>query len=197
MMLEKLWDILGKLWNVAIVLSLAAAAIAFVTGKDFTGTPTSTTFMECSYIANEFVGDEIESDYMLRKILKIEQLEVLEKTSKSLTCRGLAFLDGSPSTYVRLSSVETSSGWFDLEVVQALPQDYTCDILADEIVMKFSREKDGNLGTLLEIANPKGKPDGGSIQCRGAARFSGGMTLNINYAYDGSEFSWNALSLRN
>lgn len=180
---------LKNLLNLLFVLALAAMAFPFVTGRDITGVPASTAAMDCGFIADHFTGLETDLDYTLRKIQRVDGLEVLERTERSLTCRGLAFLQGSPSTYVRLTSVENSSGNFALAINQALPAEYTCDLLAQEVTMKFSRETFGVLGTIVAITKTDEQLGGAAIQCQGNAKFSSGLTFPVSYAYDGKLFS--------
>jgi hypothetical protein len=172
-------------------VGLVGAAVMlypFITGKDITGLPTSTASMDCDVIAKKFIGSAIELDYSLRKIMRFESLQPIERTDSRLICRGLAFIEGSPATFMRLTSTEQSSGTYWMEVTQAQPSDYTCDLLGQEITMKFSREGHGNLGSIMGITKTEavaGKPP---LHCRGTAKYQSGFELPIRYHFDGTQF---------
>lgn len=179
---------MSKILNLLTFAGLAAAAYAAITGKDFTGMPTSTATMDCGVIAGEFVGDQMEIEHTLRKVLRIDALKTLRHDSQKFVCLGLAFLEGSPSTYVRLSSIEKSAGQFDLRLDQALPTDYTCDLLADEIVMKFSGRTVGGIGVIRKITDITTQDSLEPLDCWGVAQFDNGIMLPVVYSYDGKEF---------
>ena len=153
------------------------------------GTPTQTSNMDCTFLSKQFVGDEITVNFSITKVQRIEDLAELRRTSNSLVCRGLAYIEGSPSTYIRITSVK-SSGNYDFEFSQALPEDYDCELLAREFEMKFSNENTSDLGKIIKISNiavDKGTPP---LHCFGNAKFSSRREIPIHYHYDGSEFSF-------
>lgn len=181
---------LSKLWNAIFLVGLAAAVFAFLTGRDISGAPTSVQAAECSDIAAKFIGSEVTLDYSLRKIQRVDRMEVLSQTETVLICRGLAYLEGSPSTFMRLSATEQADGQLYAEIDQAYPEDYDCDLLAEEIIMKFHREILGDYGTITSIS--EGLPDMTQplLHCNGTAKFSNGESLPLTYAYDGTQFTF-------
>lgn len=179
---------LSKIWNLLIVVGLGAAAYAYVTGRDLNGVPTSTANMDCDVLVKHFVGQQMEMNYSLRKVQRIDPLETIQHDDQTFMCLGRAYLEGTPATYVRLSSNERSAGNFDLLIEQAHPSDYNCDRLADEIVMKFSGQTVADVGVLMEIGDTKTEANKPPLHCRGMARFTNGLTWPVSYSYDGEEF---------
>ena len=180
----------GKLWNVLFLASIAATAFTFLTGRDISGVPTSAQATECNDIADRFVGEEMTIDYALRKIQRVDRMEVLARTDSSLICRGLVYLEGSPSTFVRLLATEQADGQIQVEITQALPEDYDCDLLAEEITMKFHGQPAGEYGAILAITDGQPNTARTQLHCIGNARFASGITLPMTYAYDGAQFSY-------
>ena len=181
---------LSKLWNAMFLLSLAAAAFSFLTGRDILGVPTSARMTECSDIADHFIGDEMTFDYVLRKIQRIDRMEILARTDSSLICRGLVYLEGSPSSFVRLLATEQADGQIQVEITQALPEDYDCELLAEEIAMKFHGKPVGEYGAILAITDGQPNTARPQLHCIGNARFTSGVTLPMTYAYEGAQFSY-------
>lgn len=180
--------------TITVVFMAGVAAMMIypmVFDKDLSGTPTSTDSMNCLFIADYFIGKETEMDYSLRLIQRIDMFEELERSPDRLTCRGLAFIEGSPSTYVRLESVEDHYGNYNFSLTQAKPEDYTCELLAREMTMKFSRDPIGDFGTITEIRQPVKSGTGPGLHCRGVIEFSNGDTFPMPYSYDGNRFTVN------
>lgn len=180
----------GKIWNGLFLFGLFAAGFSFLTGKDLLGTPTSAKSAECSDIADQFIGKEMTIDYTLRKIQRVDRMETLARTDSDLTCRGLAYLENSPSTFVRLTASDTSDKQVYFEIGQAKPQDYDCGLLGEEITMKFRDSKVGDYGTVFGITDGQPIPNQPNLTCRGKAMFSSGATLPFTFAFDGEQFSF-------
>lgn len=178
----------GKLWNLLFLAGLAATAYSAITGKDITGAPTSVATTECGDIADQFIGEGLSADYTLRTIQRIDRLEVLTSEDTYLLCRGLANLEGSPSTFVRLTATTDANGQGYLEIKQARPEDYDCGILAEEIAMKYSAQEFGVFGRIMKISDGQPIPNRAAISCQGKALFTSGVTLPLTYAYDGERF---------
>jgi hypothetical protein len=184
------WQIMfGKLWNLLFFAGLAATAYSVITGRDITGVPTSVTTTECSDIADEFIGKEMTIDYALHKIQRVDRMEVLARTEAELTCRGLVYLEGSASSFVRLLAQKQNNAEIYVEIMQARPEDYDCAILAEEVTMKFRDESHGEFGTILAITNGRLDSSRPTLHCVGNAQFSSGSTLPMAYAYDGQRFT--------
>lgn len=181
---------LRKIWNGLVLFGLVVAGFSFLTGKDLLGTPTSVKSTECSDIADAFIGEEMTIDYALRKIQRVDRMETLARSGRELTCRGLAYLEDSPSTFVRLTARDTSDGQVYVEITQASPEDYDCDLLAEEISMKFHGEKMGDYGTVLNITEGEPVPNRPKLTCSGIAKFSSGVSLPFTFAFDGEQFSF-------
>jgi hypothetical protein len=181
-------NMLSKLWTGLFLLGLAATAFAFLTGRDISGVPTSVQATECSDIADRFIGKELTIDYSLRKIQRVDRMEVLSRTNSKLVCRGLAYLDGTPSTFVRLSATEQADRAPYAEIGQALLEDYDCDLLAEEIVMKTRHNQQGDYGTIMSISDGRQDTTLPHLVCTGMATFSSGTSLPLTYAYDGNQF---------
>jgi hypothetical protein len=183
-------NMLSKLWNGLFFLGLAATAFAFLTGRDISGVPTSVRTTECSDIADHFIGDEMTFDFVLRKIQRVDRIEILARSDTSLICLGLAYFEGSPSTFVRLMATERADGQIQVEFTQALPEDYDCDLLAEEITMKFRGQANGEYGAIYAITDGEQNTARPQLHCIGMATFSSGATLPLTYAYDGAQFSF-------
>lgn len=179
----------GKLWNLMFLAGLAATIYSVVTGKDITGTPTSVAATECGDIAGEFIGKEMTLDYALHKIQRVDRMEVLTQTDTELSCRGLVYLEGSQSTFVRLSAQKQGNAEVYLEIAQAHLEDYDCGILAEEIAMKFHDVDHGGFGTVLAVTGGKPDPSRPLLHCVGNIQFSSGITWPMTYSYDGQRFS--------
>lgn len=177
----------SKIWNVIVIFGLAAAAYGYFTGKDISGTPTSMNSMSCKFIADYFKGQPIEVDYQLVEIKEIRDQEEQSRAPNSLICTGLAFLTGRPSTLIRLSATGSSDN-YNLEVSQALPQDYDCETLSQEIIRKFSQEV-FSFGKIVSISNMKRVDKGTSkITCVGAGSIGSNETIPVTFSYDGQYF---------
>lgn len=180
--------------TITVILMAGVAAMMLypmIFDRDLSGTPTSTDSMNCLFIANQFIGKDIEIDFMLRPIKRVDMFEEIERSPNQLICRGLAFLEGSPSTYVRLESVQHLSGGYIFNITQAKPEDYTCELLAREVTMKFSHDPIGELGIIQEIAQPVKSETESALHCRGIIKFNSGIALPMRYAYDGTQFTVN------
>lgn len=180
----------GKLWNLLFLAGLAATAYSFLTGRDITGAPTSMAGMECKDIAEEFIGKEMTLDYALHKIQRVDRVEVLDRTETELVCRGLVYLEGSQSSFVRLSAKKQGNAEVYLEIAQARLEDYDCAILAEEVVMKFHDQRHGEFGTVLTITDGKPNASRPPLHCVGNAQFSSGISWPMTYAFDGKRFSF-------
>lgn len=179
---------LRKIWNLLVLLGLGATAFALITGKDLKGVPTSTANMTCDVLTKHFAGQQMEMNYTLRKIQRIDPLETIQHDDQNFVCLGRAYLEGTPATYVRLSSTERTGGGYDLQAEQAHPSDYNCDRLAEEIVMKFSGEDVGGVGVIREISDTKVETNKPPLHCRGRAQFANGLTWPVSYSFDGEDF---------
>lgn len=179
---------LRHIWNLLAAAGLGVAAFTWITGKDLSGTPTSTATMDCGVLARKFVGDQMEVGYTLRKIQRVDPLDTLQHDSRTFACLGRAYLEGSPATYVRLSSSERAGGQFDVLIEQAHPDDYNCDLLADEIVMKFSGSPIGGIGIIQEIRDTRVQANTAPIHCTGMAQFDNGLVFPTAYSFDGTDF---------
>jgi hypothetical protein len=181
--------------NIVTVVCMAGVATmmlySLIFDREATDVPDSIASMNCLDIAQQFIGEEFEVNYTLRMIKRVDMLEELKRDSLNLTCRGLAFIEGSPSTYVRLEAVDNLTRVYSLNVTQAKPEDYTCELLAREMTMKFSRDPIGDFGTITEIRQPVKSGTGPGLHCRGVIEFSNGDTFPMPYSYDGNHFTVN------